>query len=296
MIEVSVVVPTYNRRNSLRQCLHSLRLQDFDKDRYEVIVVIDGSSDGTEDMLRELFSTFANRLVILGQENKGPAAACNFGVKNSRGRIIAFTEDDCVVERDWIKKIVYYHSLHPRHLAIQGAIFDFPQKALTALLEKIVWQDYLKYIVYNKDGNEYIYRFATGNCSVKKELFLKSGYSFPEDIYFREDADVRNQLLEKNIDILYAREIKASHKHRSNVRAFIKKQFRDGRGIFLSKRKWKKSEHFYKSLPYSKFGFFFDVSRSILKEKPAVALLLFCLYLIRIFARNSGYFYQMAKK
>jgi glycosyltransferase involved in cell wall biosynthesis len=88
----------------LRRCLEALLRQEFDRSQYEVVVVDDGT--GTET--RRVVDAFANRGIDLRYipvaGNHGPAAARNAGLRISRGEIIAFTDDDCIPERQWLRK------------------------------------------------------------------------------------------------------------------------------------------------------------------------------------------------
>jgi len=85
---VSVVVPTYNRSMYIRETLDSVLHQTFSD--FEVIVVDDGSTDGTEEVLR----LYMDRIRYIRQENRGAAAARNMGVRNARGALIAFMDSD----------------------------------------------------------------------------------------------------------------------------------------------------------------------------------------------------------
>ncbi|HEV2054415.1 MAG TPA: glycosyltransferase [Methylomirabilota bacterium] len=89
---ISVVIPTYNRQALLARTLPTVFAQDMAADDYEVIVVVDGSTDGSADWLRGLASPVAFR--VLEQPNRGPAAARNAGVAVARGGIVLFLDDD----------------------------------------------------------------------------------------------------------------------------------------------------------------------------------------------------------
>src|SRR5947209_6149687 len=91
---LSIVVPTYNRSNSLRRLLLAIEEQTYPNDRFEVLVVDDGSTDGTPDILRHLVVRFALRLIE--QAHGGPSAARNLGVANAGGELIVFLDDDVV--------------------------------------------------------------------------------------------------------------------------------------------------------------------------------------------------------
>jgi GT2 family glycosyltransferase len=104
-VEISVVVATYNRRDSLKRLLGSLFEQTLSPARFEVIIVSDGSTDGTADLVREL-SLSRENLKILELEHGGPGAARNAGARAACGRYLAFTDDDCVPSKDWLEQLL----------------------------------------------------------------------------------------------------------------------------------------------------------------------------------------------
>ena len=103
-IDASVVIATYNRRDMLEACLSATADQEFDG-TYEVVVVDDGSSDGTEAMVKGLKPGYPVPLVYLRQQNRGSAAARNAGLARARGAVIAFLDDDHVATRTWLRDI-----------------------------------------------------------------------------------------------------------------------------------------------------------------------------------------------
>lgn len=96
MIRVSVVIATFNRRHLLQRTLPLLLQQDFPAEEYEVLVVVDGSTDGTIEYLRTLNGR--GNLHFIEQSNQGQAAAINRGLKTARGEIILFLDDDILCE------------------------------------------------------------------------------------------------------------------------------------------------------------------------------------------------------
>jgi glycosyltransferase involved in cell wall biosynthesis len=106
--ELSVVIPTHDRRDLLRACLHSFEQQSASAETFEVVVVIDGSTDGTAEMLSAYRPVFAVR--VLRQEQAGAAAARNLGATAARGRVLLFVDDDMTASR----------SLVAAHLAAQA--------------------------------------------------------------------------------------------------------------------------------------------------------------------------------
>ena len=123
---ISVIIPTYNRAGQLKDCLDSLFNQTYKN--FEIIVIDDGSTDCTEDLVRDLQKEHKN-LKYLKQKNKGPAGARNLGIKKARGKIIVFCDDDCTADKEWIKNIAEaykntcYNIIGGRTLGSSGNIF-----------------------------------------------------------------------------------------------------------------------------------------------------------------------------
>src|SRR4051794_3983148 len=101
---VSVVVPTFNRRAGLERLLRALAIQTYPADLFEVVVVDDGSTDGTYAHLRRLVLPFTSR--YYRQRNQGPAAARNLGVHHARGRLLVFLDDDVAPVRSLLAEYV----------------------------------------------------------------------------------------------------------------------------------------------------------------------------------------------
>lgn len=104
---VSVVVPTYNRAETLRECLAALAAQDFPYGGFETVVVDDGSSDNTAEVVRQARSPYP--VHYLRQENSGPAAARNRGVERAAGDLILIVNDDAIVSANLVAGHYYMH-------------------------------------------------------------------------------------------------------------------------------------------------------------------------------------------
>jgi GT2 family glycosyltransferase len=178
---VSIIIPTYNRRDSLRAVLHSLAGQTYPPDRYEVIVVDDGSSDGTE----ELFAPPEWLITVryFKQSNKGPAAARNLGVRHARGELVIFLDDDIVVEPYFLEEHLRYHTQYDRAIVLGFSKTAFPEH----------YSPFSRCLASSDRNLESLSRHVdecgflsgaycmAGNMSIKRAEFIRLG-AFTEDL------------------------------------------------------------------------------------------------------------------
>jgi len=119
-VGASVVIPTYNRRDVLRKCLMALFDQTYPSDCYEVVLVDDGSTDGTEEMVKSLRPTC--EFIYLKQENKRQAAATrNLGIRRAAGKIVIFIDSDIISSRELVAGHIEFHR-RSENLIVQGPV------------------------------------------------------------------------------------------------------------------------------------------------------------------------------
>ena len=104
-IKISLITPTFNRKNELEHLIHSLTCQTIDHMFFELIISDDGSTDGTEKFIRQWQERVDFKIVFLTQKNQGPGAARNHGLLNAKGELFLFIDSDCEAESDWIATI-----------------------------------------------------------------------------------------------------------------------------------------------------------------------------------------------
>jgi glycosyltransferase involved in cell wall biosynthesis len=122
-LAVSVVVPTYGRADRLPRLVAALEAQTLSPDRFEVVIVDNGSRDDTPTVLADLAaSTPIDLRPLRIEDNAGPAPARNLGWRSARGPLVAFTDDDCVPEPDWLAQGVASATATPDLGVLQGAI------------------------------------------------------------------------------------------------------------------------------------------------------------------------------
>jgi len=122
-MDLSIIIPTYNRSSLLERCLESLMGQDYPKEEFEVIVCDDGSTDNT----KEIVSFYADRYVnvrYLYQPHKGVAAARNLGIRNSLARLIAFVADDYMLDSQYIRTSIEFFKTFPDAWAMRFKLIN----------------------------------------------------------------------------------------------------------------------------------------------------------------------------
>jgi glycosyltransferase involved in cell wall biosynthesis len=185
---ISVVIPTYCRPQLLTNCLKALLLQKFDRNQYEIIVVSDGPDDKTKKIFDDLAGYKHPSLRFIQMPvKKGPAAARNCGWLSAKGRIIAFTDDDCLPDIHWLQEIVA--NCDPdEDVAITGKVIVPVSKRPT---------DYEQ-----NTANLQTADFITANCACTKKALIKAG-GFDEQfsMAWREDSDLEFKLINNNIPI-----------------------------------------------------------------------------------------------
>lgn len=104
---VSVIIATFNRSNSLVETIESLLAQEYDDSfDYEIIIVDNNSKDATKDIVQGYINQHGSKIKYYFEPRQGKSNALNTGIKYSNAEILAFTDDDCVVRKDWLLNIV----------------------------------------------------------------------------------------------------------------------------------------------------------------------------------------------
>lgn len=111
--QVSVAVATRNRRDLLAELLDSLRAQSLTSESFEVVVVDDGSTDGTDELLASQLERGGMALTVIRLEGEGPAAARNTAWSVARAPLVAFTDDDCIAAPGWLDAGLAAARTHP---------------------------------------------------------------------------------------------------------------------------------------------------------------------------------------
>ncbi|MBN1866838.1 glycosyltransferase [Candidatus Sumerlaeota bacterium] len=207
-LDLSVVINTRDHADDLRRCLESLARQTLDPERWEVVVVDDGSHDSSTARVVQGFKTAACRLVRL--EPSGRAKARNRGIEAAQGRHILFMGDDIVAAYDLLAQHLSAHESHPR-CAVLGYREEAVRAGSPAFME---WWDNLAFHLIQDPGNAGFGYFYTCNVSVERQSLLDAG-GFDENFirYGWEDLDLGLRLEKIGVRLVYCRMARALHNH-----------------------------------------------------------------------------------
>jgi glycosyltransferase involved in cell wall biosynthesis len=214
--DVSVVIPCYNSRRTIATCLESLMNQECAP--LEMIVA-DSSSDDTCEIIRQRFPQ-VRLYQFEGRTFPGPAR--NRGASLARGSIIAFTDSDCVVAPDWVRRMAEAHA--EGHLVVGGAIEVGNRDNLVA------WAGHLgEFREFLPVGSpRYVMHVPTCNISYRKKLFDNSD-GFPNAYYPQEDLLFNYLLNRQGIRVWFDPAIHIQHFSREDLRGYLSHQHRIGR-------------------------------------------------------------------
>jgi len=223
----SVIVPTRARPAQLLACLESLQRLDFPREKFEVIVVDDGSPMPLDDVFK--FVGGPTKVVLLRITHAGPAAARNAGAKIARGRFVAFTDDDCLVEAKWLASLEARLRQYPKHM-IGGPVINALTNNHYAVTSQIILDSV--YAHYNRDPQNASF-FASNNMAMSVELFHRIGgfdAGFPRAA--AEDRDICNRWRYAGRKMTYAPEAVIYHCHEMTFRSFCRQHFNYGCGAW----------------------------------------------------------------
>lgn len=184
--DITVVIATYNRGHSLKKLLNTLSTQTLEADRFEVIVVDDGSEIPVESVLDDQNWPFA--FTLIRQENAGAAAARHAGIGDSRGDIIVITDDDMEVRADFLEKHQVAHNRGADVVLgriVQSSSFS-EMPIYTRLQQYHFNQKFEKWASQHELHGENLY---TGNVSFKRKLYNDVG-GFDLTLRLSEDREL----------------------------------------------------------------------------------------------------------
>lgn len=223
-MKYSIIVPTYNRVDELRELIPSLAKQDYGLDNTELVIVDDGSSDSTKEYIQSL--ALGSYLKYVEQENQGPGAARNLGMSVAQGQYFIFVDSDCIIPSDYLSKIdlfllknkpdafggpdTYHPSFSPLLKAINYSMTSFLGTGGTRGSEKSVAKFYPR----------------SFNMGFHRKVYETIGQF--HKIRHGQDMDYSARIFKAGFDVRLIPDAFVYHKRRTSIKKFFKQIFNWG--------------------------------------------------------------------
>ena len=225
-LQLSVVIPTFNRKQSLLLALYALAKQNYPARQFEVIVISDGSTDGSAEAVRELTTPY--RLRFVEQKNSGPSVARNFGSRLACAPVVVYVDDD-------IEPVPQFLEHHARaHEQDDQLVLIGPQSEPEgeSIPHYLAWEHAMLRKQYDnfvsgvwEAGPNNLY---SGNFSVRRERLIAVG-GFNEQFTRQEDVELGFRLEKLGMRFRFDREANGFHRPTRTFASWYKTPYEYGK-------------------------------------------------------------------
>jgi GT2 family glycosyltransferase len=214
---ISVLIVTKNRAALLKRCLDSLVNQQMSPT--EVVVVNNNSTDGTAKLLTE-YKNYLPLIHVISKSKLVPQLY-NRAAKTATSRLLAFLDDDCFVDKDWLEHVLRAHD-RLDNVVIVGKTISVPRGNFYA---DVTATHYAEWLQSNRLNDNELLTADTKNVSLLKNVLVKNNY-FLEADFSAHDIEFGMRIREKGIKIIYDKTIVVHHQERTNFIDFMKQHWR----------------------------------------------------------------------
>lgn len=212
---ISVIIPAFNAAKTIGSCLAALKRQTIPSSLYEIIVVDDGSTDGTGELAKDVGAK------VINQARSWPAAARNAGVKMAKGEIICFTDADCIPESNWLEEMSLPFE-DPVIIGCKGT-YATDQRKVVARFVQLEYED--KYDRLRK--LEQIDFIDTYSAAYRRDV-LTANDGFDPTFPYLEDQELSFRLSARGYKMVFQPQATVHHLHSETLMQYMRKKYRIG--------------------------------------------------------------------
>jgi glycosyltransferase involved in cell wall biosynthesis len=213
---ISVIIPAHNAAATITACVRALTAQTAVPDEYEILVIDDGSDDGTPQLAA------AAGADVLRQPRQGQAAARNAGLRAAQGEIACFTDADCVPAPDWIAQITAPLRQNPEIAGSKGA-YVTEQRAPVARFVQLEYEDKYDRLL----DFEHITFMDFYSAAYRRQILLENG-GFDERFPNSEDRELSYRLAARGYLMVFQPDAVVSHRHAATLADYLRKKVMNG--------------------------------------------------------------------
>jgi len=229
---VSIVIPMRNEADILERCLHAMEELDYPRDLLEIVIVNDGSTDNTAELIEK--GSWSFNYQYIETDGVGVSRARDMGFRSARGEFIAFTDADCVVEKDWLMKL--FEPFDDDVAAVGGPNLtpedDTPFARCVGLVLSFLSKAGPRYAYEGGEVRE-VHHNPTCNVMYRKFVLEEVG-GFNHDLITTDDEELDYRIRKKGYRILYTPHARVWHYRRQNWKRFMTMAYTYGLGRMQS--------------------------------------------------------------
>ena len=223
----SVIVPTFNRAGEIKELLDSLSAQTIPHNEFEIIIVDDGSTDNTKEVIESIKSKSDLNIKTLYQNHKGPGEARNLGMENAKGKYFIFIDSHCIADNNWLA--AYKKEVEQKDVAGFGGPdsvlpnFKPVQKAIDYSMTSFITTGGIRGHSKKKISKYYPRSF---NMGVRADIVKQIGGM--GKLRHGQDIEFSNRILSTGEPIIKVAGAVVYHKRRISIKKFFKQVYNWG--------------------------------------------------------------------
>ena len=215
--KVSIIIPVRDQPRDIIECLQSLANLNYPEDKFEVLVVDDGSCNNISDIV----SSFNVRLIRL-EKSQGASVCRNIGAENACGDILAFLDADCIADKNWLREIIPFFQIEGIG-AVGGFVDSYHRKSYLDRYEEVSSSLSMGQRILFQGDTESNFYVPSCNMLVSRKAFMATG-GFKSGMHVGEDVDFCWRMRNLGYSLLYVPVGRIAHKHRNNLLKMLRRR------------------------------------------------------------------------